>query len=105
MRRTTVGLFVMLALSALAAPVVAAAQQPTKVYRVGRLSRGSSSLDPNIEAFRQGLRDLGYVEGHNVLLELRYAEGNEARLRQLAAELVHLPVDVIVASSAPAARR
>jgi len=62
MRRTAVGLFVMLALSVLAVSVVAAAQQPTTVYRVGRLSSGSSSLDPNVETFRQGRRHLGYVE-------------------------------------------
>jgi len=51
---------------------------------------------PSLEAFRQGLRDLGYVEGQNIVLEPRWAEGSEARLRELAAELVHLPVDVLV---------
>ena len=51
---------------------------------------------PSLEAFRQGLRDLGYVEGQNLVLEPRWAEGSEARLRELAAELVQLPVDVLV---------
>jgi putative ABC transport system substrate-binding protein len=88
------------------ASLVAQAQPPTKVYRIGRLSVGRPPQHPeaSIDAFRQGLHDLGYVEGHNLLLEHRYAEGNEERLRALAAELVRLPVDVIVAGSAPAAR-
>ena len=51
---------------------------------------------PSLEAFRQGLHDLGYVEGQHIVLEPRWAEGSEARLRELAAELVHLPVDVLV---------
>ena len=51
---------------------------------------------PSLEAFRQGLRDLGYVEGQNLVLEPRWAEGREARLRDLAADLVRLPVDVLV---------
>jgi putative ABC transport system substrate-binding protein len=58
---------------------------------------------PPLEAFRQGLRDLGYVEGQNIVLEPRWAEGSEARLRELAAELVQLPVDVLVPGGTRAA--
>jgi ABC-type uncharacterized transport system substrate-binding protein len=73
------------------------AQQPTKVPRIGFLSAFSgSSLSARIEAFRQGLRELGYVEGKNVVIESRYAEGRLDRLTDLAAELVRLKVDVIV---------
>jgi len=54
-----------------------------------------------VEDFRQGLRDLGYVEGQNLLIEYRYAEGNEERLHDLAAELVRLPVEVVVTGEAP----
>jgi putative tryptophan/tyrosine transport system substrate-binding protein len=106
MRRTTVGLFVILALSVLAAPVVAAAQQPTKVHRIGRLSPGlpPSQPSPSMEAFRQGLRDLGYVEGQNLIIEWRWAEGREERLPDLAAELVRLQVEVIVVGGVTAIR-
>src|SRR6266436_2205888 len=99
MRRTTAGLSIILALSILVAPVVAAAQQPTKVYRIGRLSPGlpPSQPSPSMEAFRQRLRELGYVEGQNLVIEWRWAEGREERLPELAAELVRLKVDVIVA--------
>jgi putative tryptophan/tyrosine transport system substrate-binding protein len=76
---------------------IAEAQQPTKVPRIGFLSAFSgSSLSARIEAFRQGLRELGYVEGKNVVIESRYAEGRLDRLTDLAAELVRLKVDVIV---------
>jgi putative ABC transport system substrate-binding protein len=76
---------------------VAEAQQPTKVPRVGYLSATSPSVNPTrIEAFRQGMRELGYVEGKNIIIEWRYAEGKLDRLRELAADLVRLKVDVIV---------
>jgi putative tryptophan/tyrosine transport system substrate-binding protein len=75
----------------------AQAQQPTKVPRIGFLSSVSpSSISARTEAFRQGLRDLGYVEGKNIVIENRYAEGKLDRLRELAAELVRLKLDVIV---------
>jgi putative ABC transport system substrate-binding protein len=82
---------------------VAEAQQPEKVPRIGFLSASSpSAQNPLLEAFRQGLRDLGYVVGQNVALEIRAAEGKYDRLPDLAAELVRLKVDVIFTASAPA---
>jgi putative ABC transport system substrate-binding protein len=75
----------------------ASAQQPTKVPRIGYLAAPSlSSMSARTEAFRQGLRELGYVEGKNIVTEYRYAEGKLDRLPALAAELVRLEVDVIV---------
>jgi putative tryptophan/tyrosine transport system substrate-binding protein len=73
------------------------AQQPKKVPRIGFLSAASpSSMSARVEAFRQGLRELGYVEGKNIFIESRYAEGKLDQLSALAAELVRLKVDVIV---------
>src|SRR3989442_12659822 len=105
MRLKTVRLVVMLALVILTAPLTAEAQQPTKVHRIGALTPAfpPSEPYPPLEAFRQGLRDLGYVEGQNLVIEYRYAEGFE-RLPELAAELVRLKVEVIVASGSPAIR-
>src|SRR5262245_24832459 len=85
----------------LAAPLVAGAPQAAKISRIGYLALNRT---PHFqEAFRQGLRDLGYVEGRNLVIEDRIAEGKPGRLPALAAELVALKVDVIVASSTPAA--
>jgi putative ABC transport system substrate-binding protein len=90
--------------SILAAPLAAEAQQAGKVYRIGYLSAGSGTSNPRVlEAFRQGLRELGWVEGQNIVIEYRWAEGRFGRLSDLAAELVRLKVDVIVASPTPAA--
>jgi len=90
---------VALALGMLAAPLAADAQQPVKVPRVGYLS-ASSPFDParqrRLGAFRQGLRELGYVEGQNIAIESRWAEDKYDRLPALAADLVRLKVDVIV---------
>src|SRR6266567_8101998 len=99
-RRDTV-----LALLALgAAPFAAEAQQAAKIARIGYLTN-SLGVNPHLpEAFRQGLRDLGYVEGRNVVIEYRDAEWKNERLPALAAELVALKVDVIVAGATPAAR-
>src|SRR5215468_1120221 len=103
MRRSMIGL--MLTLALFLAPLAAEAQPATKVYRIGNLNPGSPFLTPHLwEAFRQGLRELGYVEGRNLVIENRYAEGSEERLRDLAAELVRLQVDVIVAGGAAATR-
>src|SRR5437660_4265979 len=75
----------------------AQAQQPKKVARIGFLAGTAASIEKNrIEAFRQGLRELGYVEGKNIVIEWRWAEGKFDRLPDLAAELVRLDVDVIV---------
>ncbi len=75
----------------------AEAQQPTKIPRIGYLGGASLSAIPErINAFRQGLRELGYVEGKNIVIEFRWAEGKLARIPALAGELVHRKVDVIV---------
>ena len=85
--------------------ICAAAQQPTKVPRIGFLSAASSSaISARVEAFRQGLRELGYVEGKNIFIEWRFAEGKSDRLPSLAAELVRLKVDVIVAEAPTSTR-
>jgi putative ABC transport system substrate-binding protein len=84
-------------------PLPARAQQPPKVPRIGYV-RAETPPAVDIEAFRQGLREHGYVEGKNIIVEYRWAEGNEERLRSVVAELIHLNVDLIV-SSAPAATR
>jgi putative tryptophan/tyrosine transport system substrate-binding protein len=79
---------------------LAEAQQPKKVPRIGYLVSGSpSSTQTSVDAFRQGLHDLGYVEGKNILIEYRYAEGKDDRLRDFAADLVRVKVDMIVTSS------
>jgi putative ABC transport system substrate-binding protein len=83
---------------------VAQAQQPKKVPRIGFLVPGSSvSYSVRIEVFRQGLRDLGYVEGENILIEGRWADGSADRLPHLIAELIRLKVDVMVVGSAAGA--
>jgi putative ABC transport system substrate-binding protein len=91
-----------LALSLLIALLTAQAQQPTTVHRIGWLSAGAPHADLDIEAFRQGLGDLGYVEGQNMVLESRYAAGIVEQLPVLAAELVQRKVDVLVAGGSAA---
>jgi ABC transporter substrate binding protein len=89
----------------LAAPLAAGAQQAGKVYRIGWLAlTPPSSPDALWEAFIAGLRERGYVEGQNIVLERRYSEGREDRFPGYAAELVQMKVDVIVAESTQAAR-
>ena len=84
---------------------LAKAQQPTKVLRIGRLDAASFSANASRkEAFRQGLRELSYVEGTNIVIEWRSADGKSDRLPALAAELVRLKVDVIVTGGGPATR-
>ena len=77
----------------------ASAQQPKKVFRIGYLSQFEPSREaPRSEAIRVALRELGYVEGQNIAIEYRYAEGKPDRFSDLAAELVRLKVDIIVAA-------
>jgi putative tryptophan/tyrosine transport system substrate-binding protein len=84
----------------------AEAQQPTKVPRIGYLTAASRSTIPaRIEAFRQGMRELGYVEDKNIVIEWRFGERKEDRLPALAAELVRLNVDVIVTGGPISTRR
>ena len=96
--------FVVTSALALATPLAVEAQQAGKVPRVGFLTAFASSDVPLWRAgFRQGLRDLGYTEGQNIVIEYRYADGRPERLLGLAAELVRLNVDIIAAETTPAA--
>ncbi len=88
--------FLIAAGAILAAPLVAEAKQTANVTRIGYLSTNLAATPHLLEAFRQGLRDLGYVEGRNLVIEYRDAEGKVERLPALATELVALKVDVIV---------
>src|SRR2546425_12866256 len=101
MRR--IELAVVLAVGLSLAPLAAEAQQPGKVPRIGYLGLNRAAYPDLVEAFLQGLRDLGYVEGRNIVIEYRDAEGKSERLPALAAELVALKVDVIVTASTLAA--
>ncbi len=85
--------------AAVAWPLAAHAQQPGKVYRIGFLWDSPDAFVDALEAFRQGLHELGYVEGQTIIIEYRWAEGKPERMRELAEELVRLKVDVIVAPS------
>jgi ABC-type uncharacterized transport system substrate-binding protein len=101
---TRLSLSAMLVLGGLFSPVTAEAQQATKIARIGYLATNLAGTPPaSHEAFLEGLRDLGYVEGRNVVIEYRDAEGKVERLPALVAELVALKVDVIVAPGTPAA--
>ena len=91
--------FITFLCGAAAWPLSAGAQQPGKVYRVGFLWDSPDAFLDALEAFRQGLRELGYVEGRTITIEYRWAEGKPERMRELAEELVRLKVDVIVAPS------
>jgi putative ABC transport system substrate-binding protein len=98
-------MFVCISAALLLTSARAEAQQPVKVPRVGYLSGGSlSTLAARIDAFRQGLRELGYIEGKNIAIEWRESKGNFDRVRELADELVRLKMDVIV-SPGPAVTR
>ena len=94
-----------LVLGILVGSLPAEAQPPAKVARIGYLLISAPSVNPHLqEAFRQGLRDLGWVEGQNITIEYRSAEGRLERLPDLAGELVTLKVDLIVAVATPGAR-
>jgi len=99
-RRTFMG---MLSGGLLAGPLATEAQQAAKIARIGYLTTNLAANPHLREAFLQGLRDLGYVEGRSVVVETRAAEGKVGRLPALAAELIALKVDVIVAASTPPA--
>src|SRR5262245_55003605 len=103
---SAVGGIVTLMLSILVAPLVTAAQPVGKVHRSGWRGPGFPRRNHNspLDACRQGLRDLGYVEGQNLVIAYRGAEGKDERLPDLAAELGGLPVDVIVAVGPTATR-
>jgi putative ABC transport system substrate-binding protein len=89
-------LMLILTLSVLAVPFAADAQRPAKVARIGWLAMGAGPPSPNHKAFLHGLRELGWVEGQNIVMAYRWAEGRQERLPKLAAELVRLQVNVIV---------
>src|SRR4030095_11890931 len=87
---------VLLVALSLASVRFAEAQQPAKVHRIGVLSGGVAGDSPDIEAFRQGLRDLGYIEGKNLVIEYRYTDRKADRYPDLLSDLVRLKVDVII---------
>jgi len=95
-----IGLPLILAVGLALATLTAEAQQPGKVYRIGWLA--PASLPTTLDAFRDGLRVLGYVEGNNLVIEQRYANGKPERLAGLVAELVGANADVIVTTGNPA---
>ena len=90
--------------AAAAWPLAARAQKPEKIARIGYLSAANPRSMPAFQAFEQRLRDLGYIEGRNIVIEYRNAEGEVDRLPDLAADLVRLDVNVIVTASDPATR-
>src|SRR5712692_632333 len=100
MRRKIFGLTLSTMLLALC--FSAEAQQPKKIPRIGFLMAAGPG-GPNIEAFRQGLRDLHYIEGKNIFIEYGYAEGKVDRLPELAARLVNLKPDLLVVAGSQAA--
>src|SRR5215510_14698133 len=106
MKRAAVG-SIAVAVMLLAMAIIAEAQQQEKVPRIGYLTIGYPPTEarpgPLREAFRQGLREHGYVEGKNILIEYRYAEGKSERFPDLAAELARIKVDIIVANVTAAA--
>jgi putative ABC transport system substrate-binding protein len=105
MWHTTVGLLVLLTLGSLGVPLAAAQQQTQTMPRIGVLTSGSLASDAAwIEAFRQGLHELGYVEGHSISIEYRYGEGKTERYPALVTELVQRHVAVLVVGGATATR-
>lgn len=98
MKPRHVTLLLMIVLGAMLAPLVADAQAPTKVARIGWMSRGNpTASDPAMDAFRQGMRELGYVEGQTFMMEPRYAGGKRELMPEQAVELERAGVDVIIA--------
>src|SRR5215831_16470327 len=101
MRCRTLGSIVTITLSLLCAPLTIDAQPPGKVFQIGRLTLASPSID-DLDGVRQDLRELGYVEGQNLVIEDRSAEGSVDRLGALATDMVQRQMDVIVAGGSPA---
>ena len=102
-RMRLIGLAVILTLSLNLAPLAAQGQQTGKLYRIGFLGNSTAALEAHLLGpFRDGLRDLGYLEGRNALIEYRWAEGQYERFPALIAELITLKVDVIVTAGTPA---
>jgi putative tryptophan/tyrosine transport system substrate-binding protein len=103
-----IALLMSLALGLLVAPLAPEAQPPTKLPRIGIIEAETFATaledSPNWGAFRQGLRDLGYVEGQNIAMEWRFTEGNLDRLAEAATELVRLQMDLLVTLGTPATR-
>jgi putative tryptophan/tyrosine transport system substrate-binding protein len=94
--------FITLLGGAAAWPLAAQAQQAAKIIRIGFLGMTTAmGIESRLERFRAGLRDLGYVEGKNILIDFRWAEGNYARLAEYAAELIRLRVDILVTYGTP----
>jgi putative tryptophan/tyrosine transport system substrate-binding protein len=93
---------VVVSLILFAAPLGAEGRQTGKVFRIGVLFNASPTENPSVSAFDEGLRELGYIEGKNIVIERRYAKGKVELFPDLAAELVRLKVDVIVAAINPA---
>ena len=91
-----------IATTVLAMPLTGETQNARKIYRVGYLGNSSAALEPNlVEAFRQGMREFGYIEGKNLVIEFHWAEGRYHRFASLVTDLIHLPVDVIVTAGTP----
>ena len=105
MKFRVLGWLAMAAIACVATPAIATAQQPAKVWRIGLLDLAAS--DPagaaRWKAFRERLRELGYVEGQNVVFEARWGDGQVGRLRSLAVELVDAKVDILATASSEAA--
>jgi putative tryptophan/tyrosine transport system substrate-binding protein len=103
MTRHRIGPLIILALAMLVVPFLTEAQPATPVHRIGYLLGASRAQEPFLEDFLEAMRALGYVEGQNLVMEYRAAEEHYERLPALAAELVRLPVDVLLAVITPAA--
>jgi putative ABC transport system substrate-binding protein len=103
MRKTALG-SILFAGAMLAVAVIVEAQQPKKIPRIGYLAGNLTTITYRIDAFRQGLRQLGYAEGKDIVIESRSADRKLDRLNELAADLVRLKVDVIVTRGPPATR-
>ena len=97
-----IGLAVILIAGLILGPLAAAAQPAGKAYKIGYLGASTPQRSPTIKGFLQGLRDLGYVEGRDFVMEYRWAEGHQDRLPELAADLLRVQVDVIVTAGTPA---